>query len=93
MSHRRLCIVRDSCNGLPTNLIEIIDYLIPVLNGVQVVAGSNPVAPTKKRTNRTVELAKLTLTVFLFVNHAAATLGERSVSFWTSEAKDQPQAQ
>ena len=27
-------------------------------NGVQVVAGSNPVAPTMNKTNRTIELAK-----------------------------------
>ena len=49
----------DFCNGIPTNYAELLVIYVSHLHGVQVVAGSNPVAPTKKKTNRTVELAKL----------------------------------
>ena len=56
------------CNGFRQTMLKLLVIYFSHLNGVQVVAGSNPVAPTKKKTNRTVELAKLILAVFLFVN-------------------------
>jgi hypothetical protein len=49
MRYKRLWIVVDFSNGLPTNLAEIIAYLYSWPARVQLVAGSNPVAPTIER--------------------------------------------
>ena len=46
--------------GYRQTILTLLVIYVSHLHGVQVVAGSNPVAPTKKKTNRTVELAKLT---------------------------------
>jgi hypothetical protein len=46
--------------------------------------------PNPKKTDLTVELAKLILRFILFGKPVSATLNERPVTFWTSEAKGKP---
>jgi hypothetical protein len=52
MGYGPLWIVMDLCNGIPTHYAELLVIYFSHLHGVQVVAGSNPVAPTKNKTNR-----------------------------------------